>query len=81
MYHTGLGLHLRRHGLEPSEADPGLYGHHSPVGTTLTGVTIDDFLVLAPTTAELEAFTQILDKKYNFKDLSPPRLYLRWSIR
>lgn len=47
---------------------------------TMEAVTIEEFLIMAPTQHHLNKFKKIMDKKYSVKDLGAPIAYLGWNI-
>lgn len=80
IYLTALHSHMLLDNYKQSTADPCIYFKHIATGTIIVSITIDDFLVTAPTTVDIQNFHTHLASKYKVKHLGKPTSFLGWSI-
>lgn len=71
-YNEALFRHLRTHKYQYTDPDPCLFHDINLADPTLIAVTVDDLLVVAPTMDKIDAFYEILSKKYKLKLLGRP---------
>lgn len=81
IYTPGLDQHIRCHGYIQSKAEPCLYYKNIESGQITVSVTVDDFVITAPTDDDIDSFIEVLKLKYEVKDLGDQSMYLGWTVK
>lgn len=80
IFHKRLLKPLRAHSYHQSLANPCSSIQHSPEGPILIGFFIDDSLVSARNTWQIDEFGDILRKKCAVQDLCNSSIFIGWNI-
>lgn len=80
VYIDGAYAHLRKHGFQESMSDHNVFTKETQHGRIVIGLTVDDFLVAAPTRAAYDELLATLKLKYKVSDLGLATRILNWTL-
>lgn len=80
MYIDGAYAHLKQHGYNQCVSDHNVFTKDTSDGRLMLALTIDDFLVSAPSNSAYQHLIKTLSLKYRVKDLGLATKILNWTI-
>ncbi|KAI3174220.1 hypothetical protein DTO039G3_3276 [Penicillium roqueforti] len=82
LWNEEMDCKLRQTGFRPLEDDPYVYVKigKNCADLTIIMIHIDDFIIAAPTSGEIDSVVKQLKKHYDMKDLGEPKQYLNCAL-
>ncbi|KAI2732949.1 hypothetical protein DTO013E5_10235 [Penicillium roqueforti] len=82
LWNEEMDCKLRQTGFRPLEDDPCVYVKMGKncADLTIMMIHVDDFIIAAPTSGEIDSVVKQLKKHYDMKDLGEPKQYLNCAL-